>query len=189
MKRVAFAGAVLAAAASMSAYAQDDGGGAAAADSGPDLETATGALGNRIYIAPMASHVWEDSERQTDDGWGGTLAIGKQFSPTFMAEISAFYQEHHVASDVDALEMMGVGLSALIFPLNNKGGLARNIYGIVGAHYGEGKEHPSSASADLQENYTTVFGSAGLGFLFGPINWLNGGAFRVEALYRMDFHD
>ncbi|MGH8516373.1 MAG: OmpA family protein, partial [Panacagrimonas sp.] len=138
----------------------------------------------------MASHVWEDSERQMDDGWGGTLAIGKQFSPTFMAEISGSYQEHHVSGESSPFKMSSLGLSALIFPLSNKGGLARNIYGIVGAHYGDAKKHPiGPVGSDLDDKYTTVLGSAGLGFLFGPISWLNGGAFRAEALYRMDFHD
>ena len=186
MKRVALAGAVLAAVASSSAFAQEDGGGASA---GPDLGTSRGAIANRFYIAPMASHVWEDSERQTDDGWGGKLALGKQLSESFMVELDTFYQEFHVGGPFNkSMKTMGVGLSGLFFPLN--GGLSRNFYGIAGAHYGKGKKHPASDGITVStDNYNTVFGSAGAGFLFGPIPWLNGGAFRAEALYRMDFHD
>ena len=102
MKRIALAGAVLAAAASASVFAQDDASGGASASSGPDLGTSRGAIANRIYIAPMASHVWEDSERQTDDGWGGTLAIGKQLSDRFMVEVNGFYQEYHVGGPFDS---------------------------------------------------------------------------------------
>lgn len=174
MKRAVLAGAVLASGIAMpvAVSAQD-----------LDYTHANQAIANRLYIAPMGSHVWEDKKRNTDDGWGGALSIGKQLSQYFSLELNGFYQELHTDGVSDSAELWGAGLNALVFPFPN--GDAQNIYGIVGAHYGEGDEHPSSGELD----YETVFGSAGLGYLFGPFAWLNNGAIRAEALYRMDFHD
>lgn len=184
MKKVALASAVLAAMSAVPAFAQVDGSGP-----GPDLSSAKGAVTDRFYISPMGSHVWEDSKRQTDDGWGGGVAIGKQFSPFFMAEISAFMQEHHVGNGADALEMMSVGVSGLIFPFT--GPVSRNIYAIIGAHYGDAKKHPAPTLLDPSDDkdYDTILGSAGLGFLYGPFDILHQGSIRIETVYRMDFHD
>lgn len=177
MKRVVLAGAALAAMCAAPAYAQD------AAASGPDLSSGPSAIGNRFYVAPMGSHVWEDSQRDTDDGWGGVLAIGKQLSSGLAVEISGLYQELG-ATGSDNTEIIGYGASALFFPFS--GTLSRNLYGIVGAHYGEVDSHPSTTP---DHDYETVLGSAGLGFLYGPFSWLNQGSIRAEALYRVDFHD
>jgi len=189
MKRVALAGAVLAAMTAVPVWAQDAGGeySGTPAASGPDLTSANAGITNRFYISPLATHIWEDSQRQVDGGWGGGLAIGKQFSQFFSAEVGGFYQEHHIVEGASPLKVIEGGISGLVFPFQT--GVGRNIYGIVGAHYGKVKDHPSTNVADFQQNYNTVFGSAGLGFLFGPIAWLNQGAIRAEALYRMDFHD
>ncbi|WP_420465868.1 OmpA family protein [Panacagrimonas sp.] len=174
MKRAALAGLVLASATALPVLAQDE----------TDLSKANEAIAGRFYISPMGSHTWEDKKRDTDDGWGGALGIGKQLSRYFSLELSGFYSEFNSGGQqADNLEQWGAGLTALVFPFASGAGQA--FYGLVGAHYGEGDNHPSSGEVD----YETVFGDAGLGYLFGPFSWLNHGSLRAEARYRMDFHD
>lgn len=174
MKRAVLAGVALASASTLplSVVAQD-----------LDYSQANQAIANRLYVAPMGSHVWEDAKRSTDEGWGGALSIGKQLSRYFSLELNGFFHEYHTDGAGDSAEIWGAGLNALVFPFTS--GIARNMYGIVGAHYGEGDKHPGLG----EEDYDTVFGSAGLGMLIGPFAWLNQGSIRVEGLYRMDFHD
>lgn len=177
MKRVVLAGVALAAVCATPVQAQD------AAGIGPDLSSGPSAIDNRLYVSPMGSHLWEDKTRNTDDGWGGVLAVGKQLSSGFSVEFSGTYHELKV-DGADNVEMIGAGLSALFFPFS--GSLTRSLYGIVGAHYGEVDKHPTT---NRDPDYNTVFGSAGLGFLYGPFKWLNQGSIRAEALYRLDVHD
>lgn len=174
MKRAVLAGAALASVSALplAATAQE-----------ADYSKAVQAIADRPYISLMGSHVWEDKKRNTDDGWGGALSVGKQFSRYFSLELNGFYHQLHTDGTHDAAEIWGAGLNALVFPFTR--GIAQNFYGIVGAHYGEGDKHPTAG----EEDYDTVFGSAGIGALFGPFAWLNQGSIRAEALYRMDFHD
>lgn len=191
MKRFAVTSLLLASLTATSAFAQDD--------QGPDPRDSDGAnaIQNRFYFSPMGSHTWEDKDRKTADGWGGALTIGKQFNRSFMMELSGFFSQFHTDGDPESLELIGYGLNALIFPVH---GFA--MYGILGAHGGEAKEHPVITPAVpggilipgtprivSARDYDTVFGDAGLGYLFGPIGLLNGGSIRAEARYRMDFHD
>lgn len=206
MKRIAVASAMLATMSALPAFGQDDG---SSASTGPDLTRPVPALGNRFYIAPMGSHTWEDKGRNTKDayggadGWGGALAIGKQLAPWLALELNGMYTEF--SSDYPdsnhKTKMWGGGLSALIFPSQQSG-----LFALVGAKYAEGKDHPTTVTTTTPgfpplipatttrapgpvADYDTVLGDAGFGYLFGPISWLNQGAIRAEALYRMDFHD
>ena len=193
MKRFAVTSLLLASLTATAAFAQDDQG----SDDPRDSDGAN-AIQNRFYISPMGSHTWEDKDRETDDAWGGALTIGKQFSRFFSLELSGFFSQFHTDAEHDSLDLIGYGLNALIFPVD---GFA--MYGILGAHGGEGKDHPvitpaippggildpGSPRVVGSRDYDTVFGDAGLGYLFGPFNVLNGGSIRAEARYRMDFHD
>ena len=184
MKRTALASAVLASMLSVPVLAQDGGGNSEGREgSVSNLSRANPAIADRYYVSPMGSHVWEDKDRETDDGWGGVLAIGKQFSTSFSAEVSAFFHELHTDGNSDSAELMGLGVSGLFFPFS--GSASQSVYGIVGGHYGDVKSHPSSGD----EDYDTFFGNVGFGFLYGPFSWLNQGSIRAEALYRVDFHD
>lgn len=46
---------------------------------------------DRIYVAPMASFVSADQDRYSDDGVGGTLAIGFPMTPSFSLEVRGSY--------------------------------------------------------------------------------------------------
>ena len=61
-----------------------------------------------------------------------------------------------------------------------------SLFTIFGVHRGYVNTQPS---VDSFRKYRSVFGSAGLGHLFGPFDVLNQGSIRAEAVYRMDFHD
>ncbi|MGQ0502540.1 MAG: OmpA family protein [Panacagrimonas sp.] len=157
-----------------------------------EYSQANGAIAGRFYIAPMGSHTGEDKDRETKEGWGGALGIGKQFSPYFSAELSAFYTDF-AASQFNSAEVTAVGLTGLFFPFGGSDGALQSLFGIIGAHYGDVKDHPTSnitlADRHPGMDYDTVFGDAGLGYLLGPIGFLNDGSLRVEMRYRMDFHD
>lgn len=180
MKPVAVASALLAAMTVMSANAQDE------ANASSDISGANAAITERFYFSPMGSYTWEDKKRDTDEGFGGALTIGKQFSRWFSAELSAFYSEFHVSAVEQEMEMIGYGVNALVFPFSS--GMASNIFGLVGVHGGQGNSHPTVGIGGA-DDYDTVLADAGLGFLYGPFAWLNHGSLRVEARYRMDFHD
>ena len=182
MKRLTIASAVLASMTAMSAFAQDEVA-TEATTTDRDLTTANAALTNRFYISAMGSHTWEDKKRDTDDAWGGALTVGKQFSSFFSAEISAFLSEFHTDGTHDSLELIGLGVSGLVFPFS--GPNSQNIYGVVGVHAGKAENHPGVGDGD----YDTVLADAGIGFLYGPFSWLNQGSLRLEARYRMDLHD
>ncbi|MGQ0700343.1 MAG: OmpA family protein [Panacagrimonas sp.] len=183
-KRVAMASGLLAMSAVFPAVADSD-----------DLSQVNQAIAGRFYISPMGSHTWEDKNRDIDDGYGGVLAVGKQISPFFSVELSGLYSKFSGGRD-GSLELLGYGLTGLFFPFAGGGAQnLQNFYGLVGAHYGQGESHPTTEQPVLgvaqhgEQDYDTVLGDAGLGFLFGPIGFLNQGALRLEARYRMDFHD
>ncbi|MGQ0530266.1 MAG: OmpA family protein [Panacagrimonas sp.] len=182
MKRLTIASAVLASFTALSAFAQDEGT-TQANTTERDLSTANAALTNRFYVSAMGSHTWEDKKRDTDEGWGGALTVGKQFSSFFSAEISAFLSDFHTDGVSDSLELIGLGVTGLVFPFS--GPNSQNIYGLVGVHAGKGENHPDTGDGD----YDTVLADAGLGFLYGPFTWLNQGSLRLEARYRLDLHD
>src|SRR5688572_13505047 len=143
---------------------------------------ASSAIGNRLYISPMGSYAWTDKDRDTDDGWGGRLAIGKQFSPYFSAELTGQYTQFDTSGGGSKFKLIGYGVNALLFPFPE----VIPAYGIVGALYGDGKDHPTSDGG--ASKYDSVLVDAGVGLLVGPIGFLNDGSIRVEGLYRRDFH-
>jgi OOP family OmpA-OmpF porin len=182
MKRVAIS-LLLAGAMSVPTLAQEEAAsGATGGTTGdyPDMSQAGPAIAKRWYIAPMASHTWEDPHRSTDDGWGGSLVIGKQLSRMFSAELQGSYQQFHVNHGND-MKLQSVGASLLVFPLS---GLP-NLFGIGHVAYGHGKDHPSSGDS----SYDTVLTEFGAGYLIGPFDFLNKGSIRADVRYRTDFHD
>jgi len=46
----------------------------------------------RWYVAPFASFLHTDSDRQAADGWGGGLGVGKIIDEHFNVELKGFYQ-------------------------------------------------------------------------------------------------
>jgi len=49
---------------------------------------------DRFYVTPMASYVFADDDRNTEDGWGATLAFGKRIAPRLELELRAAYLKY-----------------------------------------------------------------------------------------------
>ena len=146
-------------------------------------EEAVESIGNRFYVAPMVSYLFGDKDRHSDDGFGGVVAIGRQFNPLFSLEASGTYHGLNTDADHGKTDIWSGGVSALLFPLED---VLPSLFTIFGVHRGYVNTQPS---VDSFRKYRSVFGSAGLGHLFGPFDVLNQGSIRAEAVYRMDFHD
>lgn len=138
----------------------------------PVAETAAAQLAGRIYLSPMVTYSLTDKGRLTDNGIGGSVAIGKQYDPYFSFEISA------QQSKIDPAEVSGVGINTLFFPARG------SLYGLVGAAYGKVKNQPGNDS-----DYGTALFQLGAGWLFKPFSVFGQHVFvRSEALYRLDAH-
>ncbi|NKF23595.1 OmpA family protein [Solimonas marina] len=148
-----------------SAFAQDD-----AASNGID---------GRFYISPMFSYSFADSSRKTDGGLGGTLAIGKELVPKLNLELSSSYTDFSAKSGSGSEKLTGVGVDVLLFPLNSVPGL----YGAAGMAYGFGSSNVSDVPGAGNNGH--IF-NVGLGYLFGPISWLNDGSLRFDVRERFD---
>jgi len=125
---------------------------AASAEEGPSP------LGQGFYVAPMASWVKPDGDRELKDGYGGTLAFGYRASPAFALELQALYS----ALDRDnagggSATMSGLNLSALGFVSQKPSGL----YLAFGAGYLDTDEQGESGNG-----YKGISFDAGLGYLF-----------------------
>lgn len=59
----------------------------------PVLAQASDDVDTRWYLAPYGSFVMTDEDRNTDDGWGGGLAVGKMLNEHFNVELKGFYQD------------------------------------------------------------------------------------------------
>ncbi|MDB5969228.1 MAG: hypothetical protein JWQ90_1678 [Hydrocarboniphaga sp.] len=153
---------------------------------GGDSENAGGAhgannaIGRRFYIAPMGSYVFADKSRDTDDGYGGALALGKKLGAAFAVEASGYYNRFsdNLPGGNGAAETFGGGLSLLLSPLPR----FRDVYLIANGQYGVTKNLPGAPD----NSYNSWLYGAGLGYLLQLTD--GGTALRAEALYRVDDH-
>ncbi len=138
-------------------------------------------IAGRFYLAPMMSYGFADNSRNTDDGYGGTLSLGKKFGATLAIEATGFYHRYsdNVPGGDETMESFGGGLAALLSPLP----ALRQLYAIGSVQYGVTKELPNAAD----DEYDSLLYSAGLGYLFPIAD--NGTSLRIEALYRYDDFD
>ncbi len=60
----------------------------------PVLAQANADVDTRWYVAPYGSFVLADDERNSSDGWGGGLAVGKMLNEHFNVELKGFYQDY-----------------------------------------------------------------------------------------------
>lgn len=179
---------------SFSAMAQDefDEGGEDAdiGETGGDAEVG-GGLGfgdRRAYVAPMLSYTLADEDRNTKDGIGGAVSVGKRFTSGLNLELTATYVEFDSkAAGKQTVELTGVGAAALIFPSRALPGL----YGILALHHGNVKNHPTSPIASTDFDYRTTIFDPGVGYVHPLTQYLGGfeAYLRAEARYRMDAHN
>lgn len=147
-----------------------------------------GALGQHIYLSPMFSYTFASGHRDTKNGIGGAFSIGREVVPDLYAEVSVFYTRYESDSGSGSSSILAGGLSLLAFPF----AAVPNLFGVAGFHYGYGRSslpavapmngQPQQAKQD--SNRGTV--DLGLGYLIGPIGFLNNGGLRLEARGRLD---
>jgi len=129
------------------------------------------AMDDRLYLAPSLNYTFADDDRNADDGWGGSLALGKPVSPAWNLELAL----SRSALDRDAggdYDLWGLGVDGLYF-FNRNASFAP--YGVVGlgAMY---TEIPGQDDTGLMAN-------AGLGFMKQLTDNV---ALRADARYRWD---
>lgn len=141
----------------------------------------------RAYIAPMFSYTLADKDRNTKDGIGGTLSLGKRFTSGLTLELTATYSQLDSEADNQTVKLTGIGAAAMIFPVRSLPGL----YGILALHHGQVENHPTSPNASTGFGYRTTIFDPGVGYLFPLADYLGGfdAYLRTEARYRMDAHN
>ena len=146
-------------------------------------------IAGRWYVSPLYSATGADKDRQTDDGTGFALAIGKQVNRYFNFELYGFQTEYDalMAGEKDG-QIQGIGLSALGFPFaQQSGGTGRwlgGAFGLVGVGYGEGEDFPEREGF-FDANHDRFIIDAGLGYLL-RIPFVRFASLRLEARYRLD---
>lgn len=132
---------------------------------------------DRFYIAPMFSYVMADDKRDTDDGYGGLLAIGKKIFPQLDLEARVQYLKYE-AHEADRGLIDGILCGLLPCPEPEdvditSGGVALNYFlSSSGTGF--------YLHGDAMMGDSTLY-NAGIGYEFG-----SDGALRLEALYHND---
>lgn len=178
---------------SFGAWAQDEATGEEGTEAGFEDSASEGdgaRLGNandrRLYISPMFSYTMADEDRNTDDGIGGIVSIGKKMTSGLNLELTGFYQQMDPEVGAGkAAELTGVGAAALIFPSVS----FPTVYGILALHHANADRHPTTPASTNFSYRATVF-DVGIGYVYPLNQWLGGfeAALRAEARYRMDSH-
>lgn len=137
----------------------------------------------RYYIAPMAIYQLVDDDRGTDDGFGGSVSVGRHIADNLAIELHALYltadSDGSVMGANGSMSLIGGGVSALVFARNS----LPNLFGNVGASYVDASDHPGTPPGEDRPAF-----HAGVGYLF-PINFLTrGSAIRTEAKFFLDAH-
>lgn len=129
---------------------------------------------SRYYVLPMASYVFADDERHTDDGLGGALAIGRRMTDYVAIELSASYLDYGSVEPENGgplCNLLGANCpDGGDFDLYG-GGVGLNLYPFAGSLYLH-----LQALAGNHGHY-----SGGLGYEMGGFGDM---AFVVEALYQ-----
>lgn len=188
--------ATVAAMASTSAIAQESEADAAAAAAALEASRNAGLLqviGQPLYIAPMVTAVFTDGNRQTEDGMGVALTVGRRLTDFLTLEGSAYISRHKPAHNMEVAgsdqHLNGYGVAALISPFH---GALANVYGIVGAHYVDSSSapvRPEGSPTTTFTDYKGYSGDVGLGLLSGITLFSTPSALRLEARYRYEKSD
>lgn len=70
---------------------------------------------NRWYIAPFASYTWTDEDRDTNDGWGGGLSVGKPLNQWLNLELRTMYSDLSRSDGEGDFSVGDIGLDGLVF--------------------------------------------------------------------------
>lgn len=139
-------------------------------------------LKRHFYIAPMGNYFRAAEARGTDDGFGGQISLGKSVTNGLNLELVTQYLTADPKSGSGSAKLTGVGLGAMIFPVNS----LPDLYVPMSLMRGQVKSNPGPIP-----DYSTTFFDIGLGYLIGLGSvgeYLNGTSIRAEVRYRIDAH-
>jgi OOP family OmpA-OmpF porin len=132
------------------------------------------------YVSPMVSGVFDDKDRASDPGIGGSFGIGYQFAPHWAAELNLLGTHLDGYNEVNqlgaGLDFIGMGdTSRRAFP-----------YGLVGLNYMRTNVAEPPNATPGRDDDDMAF-NWGLGFMarMGDSNAL----FRMDARHRYTFSD
>jgi OOP family OmpA-OmpF porin len=128
-------------------------------------------MDDRLYLAPTLNYTFADSDRNADDGWGGSLGLGKPVNPNWNVELSLSGS----VLDRDAggrYKLWGLGVDGLYFFDRNPGFAPYGVVGLGALRTSIPGQHDTGAMAN-----------AGLGFL---TQLTDNVALRADARYRWD---
>ena len=77
----------------------------------PILAQANNDVDTRWYVAPYGSFVLTDENRNSNDGWGGGLAVGKMLDEHFNVEVKGFYQDYGRTSSTLGMNSGGTNMA------------------------------------------------------------------------------
>jgi len=165
---------------SLPSYAQDE----EPADSGSEAATGVKAkLGRSYYFSAMGNYLRAANARGTDDGFGGQISLGKSVTNGLNLElVSQYLIADPKSGGGGSAKLAGVGLGAMVFPVNS----LPDLYVPISIMRGQVKSNPGPIP-----DYSTTFFDVGLGYLIGLGSFgesLKGTSIRVEARYRIDAH-
>ncbi|WP_052378554.1 OmpA family protein [Polycyclovorans algicola] len=120
----------------------------------------------RPYISLGGNIIAEDSDRQSDMGYGGKIAFGKRMNSVLGFELQGFYNEFGGSSDPAEWEEYGVGADLNVF----MGGSERFApYLLVGAGVMRSEATANSLLAPVQSlDQRRAFANVGAGFKIFP---------------------
>jgi len=149
----------------------------------------------RLYVAPMGSYTIADKSRGTDDGFGGTLAVGKRITRNLELELLGDFTDYDTKQgdfstpQPKSARAYGLGGGANFYLLPSAPWYARGLLMHVDVMRGQVNGQPGPLN-----NYKTTLFDAGLGWDF-PLDTLLGGligpgfTLRTEALYHLDLNN
>lgn len=138
----------------------------------------------RWYVSPMATWWFkEDTDRNTNDGYGGHLGLGRGFGDGWAVEMNLM---GHRSDSIDETAQWGVGVDLL--HSFSQWGNWHPYYGIgLGYLKTNIVESPTNRSMSPRADSDNPFGHVAFGLTrpFGANDW----SLRTDVRYRLDMHD
>lgn len=161
---------------SVPSFAQDEEG----TESAPAADGAKAKLARKLYVSPMFNYLKAANARGTKNGLGGQISIGKSVTNGLNLElVSQYLVADPKTGDGKSAQLKGVGVGAMMFPLNS----LPDLYVPVSIMRGQINRNPGP----IPDYSTTVF-DIGLGYLIGLGDTFSNASIRAEVRYRTDAH-
>lgn len=135
--------------------------------------------GTPWYVSPMLSTVLPDSARGLDQGYGGSISVGKKLLEGLAVEIGGSYAAADAKSGGGSSKLLNTSVSALVFPSTR----FPWVYGLLGAGYSGGQDLPGAV-----DEYNGFALETGVGLLY-PVNFFKRFLLRADVRFRLDNPD